>query len=582
MFPNYEELHKMADGLYEQFDIETRLKRYGSVSPELIELAENSGLPNSNLEAARALFLADFIITSSELQGVEDEDRRKSIIEAFKRGLSFSDVDSENLMKQAYLAYTLASTIRKNDLFQAGRGIPREVALMRIYDAYLVAYLRISEELLGKHVDASWPLGMLAAALKKSFPHDEINKLNGLGSLNDLKKLAPVAWEILMAYAATQPVETNDKPVIPNYFETSSVLIADSNKLVASGWNTGRPVGEGSEGKVLKPLVEFFDKTDSKMRMVYLKGHFLDQPDPNKFILVREPTDDTHPLVFMKTPVDDINVTSILNLLKIRGMDSEGWKSVDTTPEELEVIPPEPEPSIESPPEIDQPKGFFGKLRSKLGSIFGKGEGPSSPPSQQRKSPKPKKAKKPKNVLPSFLAQAITIDAVSDMAMFTAFDTIRESEYMILGAMESNFEKNEANFMGFSDDIDPELVAHILDGLDEVLEAATNHYFNGFFQLVPEEIVLFLNDEDKLIITLSGDKTRIVGTIAQTIVSSVAARYTNKANVSQRRTLHMRTAQLHSSLQHTPFDTAVSRIYVGDIKDKPKFFALDKSILNLA
>ncbi|RMG33586.1 MAG: hypothetical protein D6732_12015 [Methanobacteriota archaeon] len=581
MFPNYEELQKLVDDLYNQFDIETRLKRYGSVSSELVELAESLGLTNSNLEAARALFLADFIITGSELPGVDDEERRKSITEAFKKGLSYADVDSENLMRQAYLAYNLASTIRKNDLFQAGRGIQRDVSLMRLFDSYLIAYLKYSEDILGKHVDASWPLGMLAAALKKTRPDREIQNLDGLGSLNDYQKLAPVIWNTLLDYSLAQPVETNDKPVIPNYFETSTVLVGDSNKLLISGWNTGRQVGEGNDASILNPAVSFFRKTDEKMKMVYLKGHFLDQPEPNTFIMVREPTLENHPLVFMRTPADDINVTSVLNLLYIRGLDSEGWKSVTTSSED--IVPEAPEEKIETmetePPSATN-QGLFGRLIAKVKSLFGKnGTNVHSPkPSQKTK----KKAKRPKNLLPPFLAQALTIDAVSDMAMFSFFDTIRESEYTILGAMESNFERNQANFMGFSEDIDPELVAYILDGLDEVLETATNYYFNGNFQLVPEEIVLFLNEEDKLIITLAGDKKRIVGTIAQTVVSSAAARYADKSNVSQRRTLHMRTGQLHSSLQHTPFDTAVSRIYAEDIKEEPKFFTLDKSILNLA
>ena len=91
--PNLEVLREISSNIEKEYDLESRLNRYKNLAPELITFASNSGIQDPE-EAIRALFIADFIVTASEVPtGSIDDERYNSVIKAFLQGKS-SPTDS--------------------------------------------------------------------------------------------------------------------------------------------------------------------------------------------------------------------------------------------------------------------------------------------------------------------------------------------------------------------------------------------------------------------------------------------------------------------------------------------------------
>ena len=68
--------------------------------------------------------------------------------------------------------------------------------------------------------------------------------------------------------------------------------------------------------------------------------------------------------------------------------------------------------------------------------------------------------------------------SLSDLRLYEIFDTIREAEYVVTGAIYSDFEKDTTQFVVTELLEDPKNLADNLDGLDEVIEKVVSHYFS--------------------------------------------------------------------------------------------------------
>ena len=81
---------------------------------------------------------------------------------------------------------------------------------------------------------------------------------------------------------------------------------------------------------------------------------------------------------------------------------------------------------------------------------------------------------------------------------------------------------------------------------------------------------------------MDGDSEKIVGTIAQTYKVEFTdwQKRANKDEKLQRRSLHMRTGQLLSSLMHTPFDRSVERIHHLN-ESNSNLIELDRAFMKL-
>ena len=563
--PNFETLKGLLGKIDQDFDILSRLTRYKTMASESVSMGLSLGL-TSEEDTSRALFVSDFIITASEVpSGGTDEERHQSVIQTFISGINQRDASSDALMRVYYLAYKLAIMLRRQDLFMAGRGLIRETALLRLMDTHITPYLAVCSDLLGNG-SCGWELGVLTAALNRTYPHSEVQNLLGAPKSADRAALVPIIRRIMKRYAEKHSVDVNNNIVISNIKNTKSILVLDSKKSLMTGlWNCVQPsFSSKADREALSPLSDFLKKIDVERHLLYLRGRILGTVE--NFFFIRNPFLENKPFLVLRTTADEINVSEMLTILQLRGLDYKGW---------LEIKADEGTPS--KAPVFDQPEkeGLLAKIKRILG--FKK--------SEKRKLDKPRVSKK--RFLDSFLTHAITVDAVGDIKLFEMFDVERESEYTIEGALESDFERNQTFFLTEKKLGDPLEIATLLDGLDEVLEKAANHFFGGETQILPEEILFTSQDKNRHIITLAGNisEKRIVGTIASTYVQDVTDWQPKKEeNLIKRRTLLRRTNQLLTTRRTTfeTFEKSLERVYGADLDQSiSQSYTLDRPILRL-
>lgn len=597
--PNEEVLRSLVQKIEDEYDLNNRLNRYKSQS-ELIELASSQGLTQME-DAIRALFVADFIVTASELpSGGTDNERYQSIIQSFIQGHSRGS-SSDSLMRIFYLAYKTATTIRRQDLFLAGRGVSRKAALIRLKDSYITPYLTVTSELLGKG-SCGWELGILSAALKKMYPDNEIQQFEGAPEYTDYKTLTDFIWRLLVAYSQIQTAETNPNPIIPNMEESKSLLLFDAqNAELTSLWNT-TPSNILKLKVILPSFVKFISQSFNDKHLVLVKGKILETTE--HFFMIRSPFTTSKPVLILKTPADELNFTRVLTVLHLRGLEQDGWTKVVNAdesivePKEIKVVEPLPEvptPDVkkgEKKTEIPPKKeGFLTKIKQR---IFGKKPEPEVEKKPIPKQLKPKLSikikedKKQERVPPfiaqsSFIAQGITIDAVSDLNLFEIFDTVREESYHIVGTFETDFKETKTGFITKQNFIQPSALITFLNALEQEISKVYVKIFDNN-QVLVEELFFMGNDEQKMIICLNGNQERVVGTIATTSVEKIVDWQSREKEVEtlQRRSLHMRTQQLLAARRHTPFQEAVERIYGANFNvKKTKFITLDQPIFSL-
>ncbi|MFQ6123690.1 MAG: hypothetical protein ACE5R6_03670 [Candidatus Heimdallarchaeota archaeon] len=563
--PNFETFKELLGKLDQDFNILSRLSRYKTMAAESVSMGLSLGL-TSEEDTSRALFVSDFIITASEVpSGGTDEERHQSVIQTFISGINQRGASSDALMRVYYLAYKLAIMIRRQDLFMAGRGLPRETALLRLMDTHITPYLAVCADLLGIG-SCGWELGILTAALHRTYPHSEVQNLMGAPKNTDRAALVPIIWRILKTYAIKHPVDINNNIVITNIKNSKSIFVLDSEKKLMAGlWNCIQPnFSSKADREALTPLVNFLKKIDVERHLLYLRGRILGTVE--NFFFVRNPFLENKPFLVLRTTADEINVSEMLTILQLRGLDYKGW---------LEIRVDEGTPS--KAPVLDQPEkeGLLAKIKRILG--FKK--------SAKRKLAKPGVSKK--RFFDSFLTHAITVDAVGDIKLFEMFDVERESEYTVEGALESDFERNQTCFLTEKKLGDPLEIATLLDGLDEVLEKAAKHFFGRETQFLPEEILFTTQDRKRHIITLAGNisEKRIVGTIASTYVQDIMGMQPKKEEtLLKRRTLLRRTNQLLTTRRTTfeTFEKSLERVYGVDLdQSATQSYTLDRPILRL-
>ncbi|MFX0050885.1 MAG: hypothetical protein ACFE8U_06270, partial [Candidatus Hermodarchaeota archaeon] len=260
-----------------------------------------------------------------------------------------------------------------------------------------------------------------------------------------------------------------------------------------------------------------------------------------------------------------INLSKILTTLRMRGSEHNGWEKVILggkvkIPEKVPKIKKQP---IIPPVQVERPRkvGFFSRIKQ---ALFGKKDEISEQelPIQLKPVKKIKKERKmPPFIAKNFyLAHGITVDAVSDLDIYELFDTIREANYHILGAFDSDFRENQTYFSA-----KPNLHSKIrpfLQSLYADISKFNETTFSDKPKVLIEEVFFMTEDLQRYLISLNGNQERIVGTIAtsQPDITEWQVRGKEKEPLL-RRSLHMRTKQFLNARRHTKFSEAVERIY---------------------
>lgn len=595
--PNEDVFRNLVNKIEDEYDLENRLNRYKNQS-KLIEFASNLGLPVID-DAVRALFVADFILTASETpSGGTDEDRYRSVISSFILGL-FRCSSSDSLMRMFFFAYKTAIAIRRQDLFMAGRGLTRKASLIRLKDSYITPYLTIASEILGKG-PCGWELGILSAALQRMYPDTEIKQFEKVPEYTNYKILTEYVWRLLLSYSKYYSVETNPDPVIPNMKESKSILLFETkDPSLVSLWGTPITSTNVFRLKVgLPSFVKFLNQSFDDKQLILIRGRILDTME--HFFIVRDPFTTSKPIFIIRTPADELNLSRVSTILHFRGLEQDGWKPVfiskdkPVKPKDLTVTKPKEIAVVTDEEKEELPivkGGFFSKFKRK---IFGAKTEPTIDAKSVPKEPKIILKKEVKTDekrvgLPpfmsqsSFLAQGITVDAVSDMDLFELFDTLREEKYFVIGTFETDFEKTNTLFLTKTTNTSPSSVVTFFNALDQEISKLYNNCFDDH-QVLLEELFFMAEDGQKLIISLNGNQQIVVGTIATTYVEKIIDWQSRDKEQEplQRRSLHMRTQQLLAARRHTPFSEAVERIYGSNFHvEAAKLITLDQPIFSL-
>ena len=566
--PNLPFFDSLISELGREYDIPVRLSRYASAAPELLTLATNAGLTED--EGARALFVADFIATASEVPSeASDEDRYNSVFEAFKLGRARNN-SPDKLMHVFYVAYKTAINMRSQDLFMGGRGMPRDVSLIRLKDYFISPYLRRMGNYLTKG-PCGWELALLSAALKRTYPHEEVQSLKiQFDNQKHSDLLAPI-WKLLKEHESLHLVSQNSSVTIANMNETQAFLLFNTKQAsLISSWN----VGEGTKvSKIQTPfqrITSFLERPILNSEVVMLRGRILNTLE--HLMLVRDAFSPANPMIIMKTPADDLNAASVAQILHLRGLDESKagtWKKTlsgeqKSKPRAPTRSPPKPQEKGATPV---KKKGFIGRLMGKI----------RKSEETVRKSPTPSAPKAPAQEKSSggllkrgsfttdatFMPQALVIEAVSNIQIVDTFDTLREGNYSIEGIFETDLKTNVTTFLS-----NPSLglASTIMTFLTSLQPYLTDLFQNSFQveDFLIEELFFTTDAKEKYIIIMDGNQHMTVGLLAQAPPDAHIDDWkTRGENLEplQRKSLAMRTNQYLKARRHSTFEDSTERIF---------------------
>lgn len=588
MIPNLEETKKLSNKIEDEYNISEKISRYQSVPDleELFETATNYGLTDKD-DAARALFVADYIISASELpSGSTDLERYNSIFKAFQLGVA-RNKSTERLMRIFYLAYQVAINIRRHDLFMSGRGVTRKTGLLRLKDAHITPYLEVANDILGKKGSCSWELGILSATLKKVYPHKELGNFSEKINYKDYDKLTPIIWRLLEDYSDHKAIEINPNLTVPNLTHSKSVIFTDqAYPNLFSLWNfSGEPKLLERE---INAASKILDDISVDEDFVYARARI--QNTLEHFYFIRDPRP-PNSIFIIKTTTDDINLTRLLTILSLRGKEKNGWKFLSK--KQKTVVKKKEKKKVKKTSKkkvkrevikdrkvstgSSESQGFFGKIKGLFGKskkveeetktiqekVIIEEEQPFTEYVDQEVEVEEEKIEE--LFLPHFFAQATTIEGVGDLPLFEEFDNIRDDNYTIIGAFDSNKETQKTSFI--LDDlsgINASKMVQKLNTLDQLAKRIMKSLFKEENQFFFDEI-FFKSESGKKLITINGNQSMFIGVIGASYIDPIAhwkSRSREKLIV-QRRSITMRANQFLSARRHTRFDTAMERIFEG-------------------
>jgi hypothetical protein len=564
--PNIAYFDSLINELDREYNIPVRLSRYKSAAPELLTLAIDAGL--SEDEASRALFVADFITTSSEVpSGASDEDRYQSVFKAFILGRS-RNTSVDKLMHVFYVAYKTAIKIRSQDLFMGGRGVAREVSLVRLKDYFITPYLHKVGMYLSKN-SCSWELGLLAAALKRTWPHEEIQEHGNVPDYTSFSDLNTHIWSLLKQHEFLHSVSQNPSVTITNLNTSEALLVFDHKNPSSSAiWNIPKELNVSRLQATIQQLTTFLDKKFLDCDIIMLKGRMTNTLEHG--FLFRDPLVPNRPIFFLKSSADDLNAMNLSQVLHLRGLEevkSGTWKKTLSTKEKKISPPPKPTTKESLVKELvkepEQKKGFFGRLLSKFrkeGTPSQKPIGYTEVQKQIKSKPKIKKGKLLTEA--GFIPQALVIEAVSNLPIVDTFDTLREGNYQVEGIFETELRNNVTTFLSRANlNISSKVMTFLKELKPLYLNVLSEVFSEGDFNI---NEIFFTSEQYRYLLKLDHSMSMEVGLLARTPPDASIDDYHSRSHEIdhlQRKSLAMRTNQYLKARRHSSLEDAIERIY---------------------
>ena len=158
----------------------------------------------------------------------------------------------------------------------------------------------------------------------------------------------------------------------------------------------------------------------------------------------------------------------------------------------------------------------------------------------------------------------MTVDAVSGLDLVEKFDTVREEEkgYHIISIFETEFKNYKTTILTHPwKDLSSQLLK-FFDKLSKITNSINTLYGRDEI-VVFNEIFIMDQDKSKILVSLSGNQERVVGTCATSEFDSISDWQSRGKETEplQRRSLQMRITQFISARRHTAFTEAVECVF---------------------
>ncbi|MFX1513519.1 MAG: hypothetical protein ACFFCQ_13115 [Promethearchaeota archaeon] len=575
--------------LYDRYSRETHYQqqseRYQTIlSEDLKEFLEEYGCKLH--EALIAFYLADFVITHSTIQdlSITDAERRDSIFKFCQIGLEY-ELSIEMIILLHKMTQELAKTVRRNYFYQLDRGLPINVAIIRLADTFVVPFLRFIRKLSDK-IPLQWLIAVTEGAISELLANDVYQRIKAKNYLKDYSdfRLADASLSILENFVKRRTEKPNPHATVPLLAEsTGAILIRNLSKNEEFfGYS------ETIKDKQLKKLHKEFSEVCARSKFekgniepVYYRAlsSSAAQRLTRQLFLVRgsASNSDYEAWFFLNTTADDLNLALNRKRLEERCRDIKGvLRRPDRSIKRLKKKKSKKEPILsEAEPKIEVKKKRKVSLwkrifrRSKRKSVI---EEPSEEVTRELTPKKPKEAVTKEKVLEipkievidewnrnevlNNWARTLVVDAVGGIELEEIYDTIREKDYIITGLADFPGMRDEGTLLyvqGKADELQSILttigphLAELRDIAAQLLPVGAKEAQHRF---IPQEVFLERKEaamETFDLLTFAATENVLTVLMAQNTHLQNPTFIAPNRVVSKRRTLQMRTRQLASS-----------------------------------
>lgn len=542
----------------------------------------------SQQQALVALYLADFVVTSSNIKdlSISDEKRRLSILQ-FCLHAGEQELDTDAVIMLHILSQELGVAVRRNFVYQLDRGLPINVTIIRLADYFVVPFLKFSLTVSDK-LTLPWLIALVDGAISEILPSEVYEQLKEKKHLRDLKdfKLTDAALGSLERFIKTRTEKPNPHAKVPTLAESAGAILIRNLRRKEEFFGYSEPMPD----KQLEQLHKEFSEVCAQSKFsksiidpVYYRATSLAsaaQQLTRQVFLVRETASsyDFETWFFLNTTVDDINLEAIRKRLEDRCIAIEGVIRRPLAPKKRimkkKKTAPISTPDDKQPsPTPKKPKLSFWQ---RILAVFSRKKPEKIEEDEKAKSVEPESGIKeeltesPKiemetdewdrNEVLNCWAETLVVDAVANIDLEEIYDTLREKNWIITGLADFSEEKGTllaiGEHEGFLKSVLTDLSAHFRELRDVAERLLPQAAKDTQMRFIPQEVFLEHKGEDKLFDLFTfgaSDETLTVLMAQHTHLTNLAYIKPNK-EISKRRTLQMRTRQLATARTSFPIE----------------------------
>ncbi len=407
-------------------------ERYLNLNSDLVEKYEKEYSRPKNLIVS-ALYTADYIIMSSEVKlELEDDARRKEIIEFW---INLNITNDEMWYELTYIvafSYRIASMLRKRYYYLMDRGVAKQIAAALVADYFVRHHLEYTSDKLNI-IPTWWVVFLMETAMCQTIFSTTQKKWANIQEILHSNEMGLLSHIIANNFIGETIGEPNPAVPIP-YFKDSSIFyyatwVQDTVKK--NRFESLLPAKTSAQiHKEFKKCTPLLDSNNPHiLKYMRLAGKYsISSPEIN-FIIANSQINDAEGWIGLLTPLDDINMKEIESLLKLKLDDLKALEKYAKHLPTIQVLQRQKEERevVEEIIEKEEKKGFFKKLFSGF--------------KKKKKKAEPKKAVKiPQSIDKWYrlVLDEILIASVSGIGLgLEIYDSYREDNFVISGLIES-------------------------------------------------------------------------------------------------------------------------------------------------